>query len=84
MPWLAAACTEGRMPSATTDINSTVVENKSSRVYGCSRCCSNNASIHSGANARCKANRAMTVTGLCSTKRFTTASMTMASPPVAL
>lgn len=29
----AAACSEGRIPRATNDINSTTVENRSSRVY---------------------------------------------------
>jgi hypothetical protein len=30
----AAACSEGRIPSATSHISSTTVENSSSRVYG--------------------------------------------------
>jgi hypothetical protein len=33
---------------------------------------------HAGSNARCSASLAITITGLCSTQRFRTASMTMA------
>lgn len=50
---LAAACTDGRSPTATSDMISTVVENSSSRVYWVSRSCSNNSSIQAGSRTRC-------------------------------
>jgi hypothetical protein len=65
-------------PDCHADINSTVVENSSSRVYWVPHARSNSASTHAGSNARCSASLAMTVTGLCSTQRSATASMTIA------
>jgi hypothetical protein len=81
---LAAACKEGRKPTATTDMSSTVVENSSWRVYCKPRSCSKSSSIQPGSSALCMASLAMTVTGLCSTQRCTTASITIARTSVPL
>jgi hypothetical protein len=51
-PPCAAACNDGRRPSATSDISSTTVENKSSRVYCDALCSSRTSFTHSAPIAR--------------------------------
>src|SRR3954451_13766739 len=68
----AAACSDGRSPSDTSVINSTTVENISSRDYWRWRSASNTASIQSGESACSKAVRAITLAGACCSNRART------------
>jgi hypothetical protein len=68
----AAACSDGRSPSDTSIINSTTVENISSREYWRWRSASNTASIQSGESACSKVVRAITLTGACCSNRAKT------------
>src|SRR4051795_3719962 len=68
----AAACSDGRSPSDTSIINSTTVENSSSREYWRWRSASNTASIQSGESACSKAVRAITLAAACCSNRAKT------------
>jgi hypothetical protein len=81
--FFAAACSEGRSPSDTSDVSPTTVENSSSRGYCRWRVCSNTSSIQPAGIACSSARRIITLSGACSSKRAST-SFSIGSAPVGL